>query len=201
MTLILCDGCGQSASSEHTARRLQRLEWATRYRPIHLHTLLLGAVSPQDTSEFLYSPGELHGGEAARIFSAAGLETACKTADTLHAEFHRRGLFLTHVLECPFDAWRMGSPANIDGKSQVSGLLTSRLSTLFTRIRRSLKPKRIALISESLDPLLRNFLDAQLGCELLLDDDHPFALDSSDPARAQRSLNALQQVLAVPAAR
>jgi hypothetical protein len=201
MSLILCDGCGQPASAEHTARRLQRLEWATRYRPIHLHTLLLGAVSPVNDAGFLYSPEEIHDGEAAYMHSAAGFETAGKTADTLHSEFHRRGLFLTHVLECPFDAGSMGAPANPGDKSQLAGLLTSRLPTLFTRIRRSLKPKRIALISESLDPLVRNFLDAQLGSELLLDDGHPFALDSSDPARAQRSLSALQQLLAVPTTR
>ena len=58
MREIICDGCGQPASSEHTARRLQRLEWATRYRPIHLHTLLLGAISPADDANFLYWPGE-----------------------------------------------------------------------------------------------------------------------------------------------
>src|SRR5437899_12101620 len=41
-----CDGCGQAATAEHIARRLQRLEWTTRYRPVHIHTLLLGAYSP-----------------------------------------------------------------------------------------------------------------------------------------------------------
>jgi hypothetical protein len=201
MTSILCDGCGQSASPEHIARRLQRLEWATRYRPIHLHTLLLSAVSPVKELEFLYSPDDLHGGEAAHIFTAAGLETVGKTADTLHAELHRRGLFLTHVLECPFDAKSLGEAANLAVKKPLIGLLTSRLPTLFTRIRRSLKPKRIALISESLDPLVRNFLENQLGGELLLDDGHPFALDSSDPVLVKRSLNRLQQVLSVPIAR
>jgi hypothetical protein len=201
MTSILCDGCGQPASSEHTARRLQRLEWATRYRPIHLHTLLLSAVSPVKEVEFVYSPSDVHGGEAAHVFTASGLETAGKTADTLHAELHRRGLFLTHVLECPFDAESVGEIANLAANKPLIELLTARLPTLFTRIRRSLKPKRIALISESLHPLVRNFLETQLGCELLLDEGHPFALDSSDPARAKRSLNRLQQVLSVPIAR
>lgn len=201
MTLILCDGCGQPASSEHTARRLQRLEWATRYRPIHLHTLLLGAISPVNDADYLYSPGEVQGGEAASIFAASGLQTAGKTADMLHAEFHRRGLFLTHVLECSFEVGSVGGPGNLGDRNPLTELLSSRLPTLFTRIRRSLKPKRIALISESLDPLVRNFLDTPLGGELLLDDGHPFLLNSADAARSNRSLNKLQQLLSVPSAR
>ena len=31
---LRCDGCGQAASPEHMARRLRRLEWTTRYRPV-----------------------------------------------------------------------------------------------------------------------------------------------------------------------
>src|SRR5258708_87515 len=61
-----CDGCGQTASAEHIARRLQRLEWTTRYRPVHINTLLLGAFSPQEERDFLYAPG---GGEG---FSVCG---------------------------------------------------------------------------------------------------------------------------------
>jgi len=45
-TLLPCDGCGQPASAEHIARRLQRLEWATRFRPIHIQALLLAAFRP-----------------------------------------------------------------------------------------------------------------------------------------------------------
>src|SRR4029077_16299303 len=100
---ILCDGCGQPASPEHIARRLQRLEWATRYRPIHLHTLLLGAISPQALAEFLYSPELTHFGEAANLGAAAGVSTAGKSADSIQSEFQRRGIYLTHVLECPLD--------------------------------------------------------------------------------------------------
>jgi len=52
---LVCDGCGQMASAEHIARRLQRLEWTTRYRPVHISTLFLGAFSPRDEKEFLYA--------------------------------------------------------------------------------------------------------------------------------------------------
>src|SRR6266850_418529 len=98
-----CDGCGQIASTEHIARRLQRLEWATRYRPVHIQTLFLGSASPQRQEEFLYSlTGEFQG-EAAALLEASGVSTAGKTADVVHAEFQRAGFFLAHVLECPVE--------------------------------------------------------------------------------------------------
>jgi hypothetical protein len=201
MPPIICDGCGQPASSEHIARRLQRLEWSTRYRPIHMHTLLLGAASPVNDAEFLYSPGESHAGEAANIFTAAGIDTAGKSTEALHAEFQRHGIFLTHLLECPLESVSGGENSAGGIHAIPVELLTARLPALFTRIRRSLKPKRLAIVSQTLDPLVENFSGAQLGCELLLEDGHPFALDSLDSAAAKGSLHKLQQLLALPIAR
>jgi hypothetical protein len=191
---ILCDGCGQPASPEHIAQRLQRLEWATRYRPIHLHTLLLGASSPQMPAEFLYSPEEAHAGEAANLVAAAGISSAGKSGDAILSEFQRRGIYLTHVLECPLDV-----PSN--AAYFLSNALVTRLPTLFTRIRRSLKPKRLAFISSNLTPLIERFASAQLSCELALDDGRAFALDHSNPAELTAALARFQDVLAVPASR
>jgi hypothetical protein len=191
---ILCDGCGQPASPEHIAQRLQRLEWATRYRPIHLHTLLLGASSPQMPAEFLYSPEQAHAGEAAILVAAAGISTASKSADAIQSEFQRRGIYLTHLLECPLDV-----PSN--AADFLSNALITRLPTLFTRIRRSLKPKRLAFISSSLTPLIERFASAQLSCELALDDGRAFALDHSNRAELTAALARFQDVLAVPASR
>jgi hypothetical protein len=193
-SVILCDGCGQPASSEHIARRLQRLEWATRYRPIHLHTLLLGAISPQPPAEFLYSPEEAHSGEAANLVAAAGISAPGKSADVIQSEFQRRGIYLTHVLECPLDV-----PSR--GADFLNNTLIARLPTLFTRIRRSLKPKRLAFISGSLTPLIERFAAAQLNCELALDDGRAFALDNSNPAAAKAAGARFHDVLAVPASR
>src|SRR5438309_9521348 len=100
---LRCDGCGQTASSAHTARRLQRLEWTTRYRPVHINTLVLGAFSPQEESDFLYPPGGEFHGEAALLLDALGISAVGKAADVVQAEFQRAGFFLTHVLECPLD--------------------------------------------------------------------------------------------------
>jgi hypothetical protein len=200
-SLIVCDGCGQAASPAHLVRRFQRLEWATRYRPIHLHTLLLGAVSPANQSDFLYSPKEVQGGEAAQVLSAVGILAPGKTADAIHSEFHRHGLFLTHVLECPLETPQSNGDSSSDTATSPDALLLARLPAMFTRIRRSLKPKRLVLISASLSALVEKFAAAQLGCELLLDDGHPYSIDAADASVAARSITNLRQLLAVPAPR
>src|SRR5256884_7278023 len=95
---LVCDGCGQAATAEHIARRLQRLEWTTRYRPVHIHTLLLGAFSPLRDEEFLYRSGGEFRGEAAQILEAVGISPAGEIPDAGDPGFHRAGVFLTHAL-------------------------------------------------------------------------------------------------------
>src|SRR5947208_15004765 len=84
--ILRCDGCGQMGSPEHIARRLRRLEWATRYRPVHIQTLLLGGVAPPQDAEVLYAPGGDFGGEAESLLRAVGILFAGKSAETVHAE-------------------------------------------------------------------------------------------------------------------
>jgi len=178
-----CDGCGQIASTEHFARRLQRLEWTTRYRPVHINTLLLGAFSPQEEKEFLYAPGGEFRGEAALLLDALGISTAGKTAEMVHAEFQRGGFFLTHVLECPLDT-------NAGQEAEAAALLTKRLHLVATRIRRSLKPKRVVLISGALRPILEKILALELGCPVVLDDGKLFEFDGPVPETAVARLRA-----------
>ena len=171
---LVCDGCGQTASAEHIARRLRRLEWTTRYRPVHINTLLLGPFSPLRDEDFLYAGGgeggeEFHG-EAALILEAVGISTAGKTRDAVHAEFQRAGFFLTHVLECPLE----GNPAQAEA---AAALLAKRLAAVATRIRRSLKPKRVMAITEELAPVVENILALDLGCPVMLDHGKPFRLE------------------------
>jgi len=80
LLLIPCDGCGQSAAPAHFARRLQRLEWAARYRPVHIQALLLGGVAPEANAAFLYSPEGNYQGEAAnRLESGLSALTRLET--------------------------------------------------------------------------------------------------------------------------
>jgi hypothetical protein len=170
---LVCDGCGQTATAEHIARRLRRLEWTTRYRPVHIHTLLLGAFSPLRDEDFLYASGGEDGGEfrgeAAQILEAVGVSAAGKTREAVHAEFQRAGFFLTHVLECPLED-------DFPNGEAVAALLAKRLQTVATRIRRSLKPKRVTAVTEELTPVVENILALDLGCPVLLDNGKPFRL-------------------------
>jgi hypothetical protein len=188
---IFCDGCGQAASAEHLAGRVRRLEWATRYRPIHVNTLLLGDVVPADDAEFVYSDAGPFRGEAAWLLRMAGLETAGKSAEELHREFQRAGLFAAHVLDCPVD-----QAAASD--AQLHDLIAERLPAAFTRIRRSIKPKRLVLLGSALDGFVENFRQEDLGCRLLLDADRTFKLLEPDDS-VERLRTAL--TLAPPASR
>src|SRR5271170_5761016 len=101
---IVCDGCGQNASPEHLAARFRRLEWSTRYRPLHINALLLGAVAPANDAEFIYSDADAFSGEAVALLNAAGIATADKTPEAIHHEFQRAGIFVAYVLDCPLEA-------------------------------------------------------------------------------------------------
>jgi hypothetical protein len=186
---LVCDGCGQAASGEHIARRLQRLEWATRYRPVHIHTLLLGAFSPREENDFLYAPGGEFRGEAALLLDAVGIATAGKTREAVHVEYQRAGFFLTHVMECPLEGEGTVPP-------DAYSALKKRLAAVATRIRRSLKPKRVMVITEQLAPLVDDIFALNLGCPVLLDRGKPFRLESSG---GENGVERLREALAGPA--
>ena len=179
--VLPCDGCGQSASTAHIGRRLRRLEWTTRYRPVHIQTLLLCAASPREEDEFFYSPGGAFRGGAATLLDVAGISAAGKTVDAVHAEFQRAGFFLTHILECPLED-------GAGGGAELSALLAQRLPAVAVRIRRSLKPKRVVLISRAVEPILGKIAALELGCPLFLDGGKPFALDGPDAGKAASRL-------------
>jgi hypothetical protein len=185
MNTLACDGCGQPATPEHIARRLKRLEWTTRWRPIHIGTLLLGAHSPQNESAFLYA-GKFEG-EAGHVLEALGLQHAGKAPDTVLTEFQRGGYFLTHILECSVDD---GSTTQLS--TQV--LLAQRIPATAARIRRSLRPKRVVLISGLLAPIVAKLAAADFGCPIVPDEGISFGLDA--PSAAEEAVR-LRQALGV----
>ncbi len=157
-TILPCDGCGQLASGEHGARRLQRLECATRFRPIHMQALLLGAAAPESDVEFLYAPDTRYTGLAGQILAALEIAAAERSSEEVLTEIQKRGLYLAYALECPVEP---GSDAALTGE-----LLERHLPRVITRIRRSLKPKRVLVVS----PELRSFLpqlESTLECPVL----------------------------------
>ena len=157
--ILPCDGCGQSADSLHIARRLERLAWSTRFRPLHIQALLLGGVAPAANKDFLYAPDCQFQGEAGTILSAVQLNPAGKASETVLVEFQKLGLMLAHVLECPL----------ADGitAAQAQALFEKQVPLTITRIRRSLKPKRVLLLSNELLPFARKFHEAGFGFPVL----------------------------------
>ena len=50
----LCDGCGAQVDEAHIRSRIERLEHATRYRPIHVQVLFLAAAPPSKPEDDFY---------------------------------------------------------------------------------------------------------------------------------------------------
>jgi hypothetical protein len=176
-TVLRCDGCGQAASAEHIARRLVRLEWATRYRPVHIRTLLLSGVAPRDDAEFLYAPGGELRGEAADLLRAVGISSAGKAPADIHGEFQAAGFFLTHLLECPVETAEQDGVCEGQSARRAPDptiLLCEHLPSVASRIRRSLKPRRVMLVTEVPPAVVQDILSMNLGCPVVLDDGKPF---------------------------
>ncbi|HUL32335.1 MAG TPA: hypothetical protein VL128_00515 [Candidatus Eisenbacteria bacterium] len=154
--LLPCDGCGQPATPEHHFRRLQRLEWATRFRPIHVQALLLKASSPESGAEFLYTPESPFSGEASRILAAIGIVTDARLSEEVLTDFQKRGLVLASVLECPVEPGQ--------GTAAAHALLSGHLSHALIRIRHSIKPRRVLVLSVELQQFLSQLAEAAVGC-------------------------------------
>jgi len=183
--LLPCDGCGQLADPQHIASRLQRLEWATRYRPIHIQALVLGGIAPQSNDEFLYSPEGPFEGEARGVLHAVGVSLESKNRESVLTEFQKLGLMLIHVLECPLSSGHSGF--------EVQPLLENQLAATVTRVRRSLKPKRVLLVSPALQSVADKLRQTDLGCPV-----HPAAgvlLADSSPNDAE--IQAFRAVLGI----
>ena len=186
-TDLRCDGCGQAASAEHIARRLRRLEWATRYRPVHIHTLLLSAVAPRDDAEYLYAPSDEFRGEAADLLRVVGISTRGRGPADIPREFQDAGFFLTHLLECPVEGETVGKRVVGAGQAGYKApdpttLLREHLPSVLSRIRRSLKPKRVMVITEVPPAVVEDMLSMNLGCPIVLDEGKPFRLSPSTEA-------------------
>jgi hypothetical protein len=160
---IVCDGCGQVASQEHIGRRLKRLENMTRYRPIHVQALFLGAMSPIEDRDHLYSVAETFHGEGAEALRALGIEQGGRSVAETLAGLQRMGFLLTHVLECPL------SDATVRGEA-----LQSRLPATLARIRRSYKPKRLVLVGAELTDYVTQIINANLDAVIILQKGRPY---------------------------
>lgn len=177
---VICDGCGQGTPSEHIARRLERLEQTTRYRPVHIQTVFLSAQSPGHQDAFLYGVENGFQGEAAALLNALQVEWEGRAADAVLSEFQRKGFFLTHVLECGEDL----SVASQD----LSKALKEKLPSVLRRMRTSLKPKRLIAISKGLTSVAEHLKTGQIAAQVVLDGDAPFELEDAASVNRLRSV-------------
>lgn len=134
----VCDGCGKNVAPEHVRERIARLEWATRFRPLHMNTLLLAAAPPATPGDFFYrvenTPepgtwGHLFAHALLGVLSTERFEA--KTKDARLADFQRAGLYLGFVSECPIER-----PEDVLPFADV----------LIRRVRFSYRPKSIVLL-------------------------------------------------------
>jgi hypothetical protein len=125
--------------------------------------------------EFLYSPAGEYQGEAAQLLDAIGILHQGRPEDAVLIEFQKRGLYLTHMLECPME-FGMGD------KVELGTLLDIRFNTVGAKIRRSFKPKRLVIFSPEIRSIAQRFATADLGCPVELDGGKPFDLENVDSA-------------------
>jgi hypothetical protein len=130
----------------------------TRYRPIHVQVLILGAASPAADADHLYSADREFYGEGLALLTALGIYQAGRSVEAVLTEFQRRGFLLAHILECP-----------VDPDHAVAGraLLETRFAATAARIRRSLKPKKLVLLGEALDSFATRLANELPGIEIV----------------------------------
>ena len=153
----------------------------TRYRPVHVGTVLLGAYSPDADSDFLYSEAAEITGEAKSVLAACGINASGKTKEAILSEFQRGGFLLGYVMECPLEPESRNEAA-------LTALLKARMPAFLARLRRSFQPKRVASISSKLDPLFAGLTEKDLGCTLVSDGGKSFAFDGAEPEQAIEGL-------------
>lgn len=168
MKYLPCDGCDLPASPEHIAGRVRRLEFSTRFRPVHMGVLFVALAPPVRPEDDFYGPPESKEFfdsflDALEIYSStdkAALGSDAQAADMPRlAEFQRRGYYLAYLSECPLPEGRESAAATV-----------ARLGpTLVRRIRFNYKPKHVAPLGQELLPLVDMLRVAGISPLLTLD--------------------------------
>jgi hypothetical protein len=174
----ICDGCGAQVDEAHIRRRIERLELATRFRPIHIQVLLIDAAplaAPAD--DFYRVAGSVKRSVASQLFfdeiaKSVGRNPHEKSEEeTVLTEFQRRGFYLAYAVECP-----------IESSEQLAAAVTKLAPRVLLRVNTSYKPKFVAPISQALQPLIALLQSNSWADRLILLDGAPFDdASNSDP--------------------
>ena len=165
----LCDGCGAQVDEAHIRRRIERLELATRFRPIHIQVLLLDAAPLPAPEDDFYRTGSEKRSIASQMFcDEISKCVGRKPGEALHdestlAEFQRRGFYLAYAVECP-----------VESSEQLAAAVSKLASRVLLRVNTSYKPKFVAPISQALQPLIALFQSNSWADRLILHEGKPF---------------------------
>jgi hypothetical protein len=160
------------ADDAHIRRRIERLELATRFRPIHIQILLIDAAPPSRSEDYFYraagngaerSENSRHYFDEIVKCSGLAIDPEMKEEAALD-EFQHCGFYLAHAVECPIE-----SAAALTAAIERAG------PVLIRRIEKSYKPKYVALVSTSLAKVIPLFQRSELRDRLLLNHGEPFS--------------------------
>jgi hypothetical protein len=195
----LCDGCGAQVDEPHIRRRIERLELATRFRPIHIQVLVLDAAPPSAPEDYFYRAANSAPRSAAsqKFFDeitkciGANLDELL-TEESALAEFQHRGFYLAYVVECP-----------VESPEQLAAAVTRLAPTVLLRMNASYKPKFVAPVSAALQPVISLLESNSWADRLILHDGKPFDPPSRGSAEQQSAFGValadrLSQALAHP---
>lgn len=170
----VCDGCGSRTDEDHVRRRVERLELATRYRPVRIKVLLLDGAPPPRIEDYFYQATKDR--SVRSIASRAYFDELLKTAGVVTgkeiqeepalADFQRRGFFLAYAVECPFE-----------DQPDPQGALRRLAPTVLKRVQNSYLPAYVVPLSPPTQELIRLFGLVGWGDRLVLNNGAPF----SDP--------------------
>jgi hypothetical protein len=188
-TTIRCDGCGREVSTEHIRQRITRLEWASRFRPIHITTLFLAPAPSAALADAFYSPEELPGNVSSHtlfgdLLEASGGNGNAESRQAALGRFQHGGFYFAEAVECPV--------APEEGFPEILSRLTP---TVIRRIRHSYRPQSVILLSDELAPLAAALAGAGLDARLLLLDAKPVPLPGADGESRSRFRNRVQDLL------
>jgi hypothetical protein len=183
----ICDGCGAPADQAHIRGRIERLEFATRFRPIHIQVLLLDAAPLSRPEDYFYRPAaraEDRSADSRRFFDAIAKFTGQASGESSQeestlVEFQKRGFFLAYAVECP-----------VENPGDLTPVIRRLAPAVLLRLKFSYKPKFIAPISSALRELLPRFASEGWSDRLILNDGKPFDNPFSADARLRATIAA-----------
>jgi hypothetical protein len=169
----VCDGCGGQVDDAHIRRRIERLELATRFRPVHISVLLIDAAPPARFEDYFYraAADRSERSPASRAYFDALVESAgthsCSaetSEEAALADFQRRGFFLIGAIECALE--------NLPHRALA---IERAAPGILRRVQVSYKPRSVALLSPQTQPLVPLFQENGWASRLILNDGNPFA--------------------------